>query len=347
MRKLASIQRVLSVDSIEGADFISKLRVLGWTLVSQKGNFNAGDLCVYFEVDSILPNTPQFDFMLGGLSPEDRLLEDKVKKALRLRIKKMKKIASQGLALPLSLFTGILPEGIAEGTDVTELLGVIKYDPPEDSMSKEAEGPFPYQVHKTDETRVQAVPDVLVELNGKECYISVKMDGQSLTFAKIVEDDVGTTVNKVCTRNQALKPIEGSPHWKMANDLDIFSKLPANFAIQGEFCGPKIQGNKMNLKEHHFYAFQIFNISEDKYLDFEEFIATCKEWGVETVPIEAASFTINHAVDEMIELSGGKYASGFPREGIVIRTLKEQHSHALGGRASFKVINPDFLLKEK
>lgn len=49
MRKLASVQRVVSVEPIENADRIEKLKVLGWTLVSGKGNFKPNDLCVYLE----------------------------------------------------------------------------------------------------------------------------------------------------------------------------------------------------------------------------------------------------------------------------------------------------------
>lgn len=353
MRKLATIQKVHAIKPIEGADMVERLAILGWTLVSQKGNFTTGDLCVYLEVDSQLPNTPEFDFMLDGLSEEDKQNPDKVSRALRLRTKKIRKVVSQGLALPLDLFVNALPKKLKEGDDVTEILGVTKWEPPEESNPKEVEGKFPFQVPKTDETRIQAVPAMLDELRGVNCYVSVKMDGQSLTFAKLQESD-GTVHNKVCTRNWALKPIDGNAHWSMANKLNIFDNLPVNFAIQGEFCGPGIQANRLNLKEREFFAFQIWDVINQKYLPFEEFKNKCADWKVTTVPIESEFMTLDHTVDELLEMAAGKYASGYPREGLVIRTIKEQTCKTLedfgapmGGRASFKIINTEFLLKSK
>lgn len=54
MRKLASIQRIIQLDPIENADSIVRATVLGWQLVVKKDEFQAGDLCVYIEIDSIL-----------------------------------------------------------------------------------------------------------------------------------------------------------------------------------------------------------------------------------------------------------------------------------------------------
>ena len=96
MRNLASIQRILSIRSI-------------------KGEFNVGDLCVYCEIDSLLPEKPEFEFLR--------------KNNFRIRTLRLRGAISQGICFPLS----ILPEGIEvkEEMDVTDLLGIIKYDPPE------------------------------------------------------------------------------------------------------------------------------------------------------------------------------------------------------------------------
>ena len=55
MRKLASIQKIWDVVPIENADAIELVKVLGWQCVAKKGEFNKGDLCIYFEIDSFLP----------------------------------------------------------------------------------------------------------------------------------------------------------------------------------------------------------------------------------------------------------------------------------------------------
>ena len=105
MRHLASIQKILNINPIEGADKIEQARVKGWNLVVGKGEFKENDLCVFFEIDSILPDKPEFDFMKN--------------KKFRVKTIRLKGVISQGLALPLS----ILPEGnYKEDDDVTEIL---------------------------------------------------------------------------------------------------------------------------------------------------------------------------------------------------------------------------------
>ena len=62
-RKLASIQRIGKVLPIEGADAIEIVMVNAWKVVSKKGEFKEGDLCVYFEIDSFLPMEKDFEFL--------------------------------------------------------------------------------------------------------------------------------------------------------------------------------------------------------------------------------------------------------------------------------------------
>jgi RNA ligase (TIGR02306 family) len=102
----------------------------------------------------------------------------------RVKSIRLKKTLSQGLALPLS----ILPAGTWElGQDVTELVGVTKYEPSiagskAASISGETKGSFPHIVPKTDETRIQSSPKLLEEFRGKECYVTTKCDGTSATY---------------------------------------------------------------------------------------------------------------------------------------------------------------------
>jgi len=63
-RKLASIQKIVSVSPIEDADRIEIAQVLGWQcVVAKKDNFKAGDLIVYIEIDSIVPERNEFEFL--------------------------------------------------------------------------------------------------------------------------------------------------------------------------------------------------------------------------------------------------------------------------------------------
>ena len=63
MRNLASIQKISKLEPIPNADTIEKATVLGWELVVKKGEFKEGDLCVYCEIDSVLPERPEFEFL--------------------------------------------------------------------------------------------------------------------------------------------------------------------------------------------------------------------------------------------------------------------------------------------
>ena len=64
MRKLASIQKIKRLESIEGKDKIELAYILGWKVIVQKGQFKEGDLCIYIEYDSILPeDNKNFEFL--------------------------------------------------------------------------------------------------------------------------------------------------------------------------------------------------------------------------------------------------------------------------------------------
>lgn len=354
MRKLASVQRVLSVDPIEGADRIVKLKVLGWQLVSGKGNFQPGDLCVFLEIDSVPPDTETFDFLWQPSPKADEngapIPQPKISRPdnFKLRSKRLRGVLSQGLALPVS----ILPEGIApvEGLDVTEALQITKWEPTIQASAREVEGLFPTHIFpKTDEVRVQAVPEILDELRGVECYMAVKMDGQSLTFARY--DDGGLDTHKVCMRNYAVKDLPDSPHWQMARQLRIFERIPQGFAVQGEFCGPTVQNNRLGLKQREFFAFQVYDIVAKEYLSMANFLQFCSSLDIQTVPIEWVG-PLDESLDSILARAKGTYPNGFPREGIVVRPVIEMLSPVLsayaGGpprRCSFKAINNDFLIK--
>lgn len=230
MRKLASIQRIKALDPIPNADAIERATVLGWQLVVKKGEFQVGDLCVYCEIDSLMPDRPAFEF----LRP----------RGMRIRTVRLRGQISQGICFPLE----ILPAHVAieEDTDVTEALAIEKYEPPMPaSLAGVAKGPFPGFIPKTDETRVQVLQERLDAFAGKPCYIAEKLDGTSVTFY-LKDGEFG-----VCSRNLNLLDTPDNTLWKLARQYQIEDKLRAlgsNFALQGEAVGEGIQSNKYQLK---------------------------------------------------------------------------------------------------
>ena len=151
MRKLASIQRIWQIEPIEGADRIELAHVLGWQCVVNKGQFQPMDLAVYFEVDSFLPVREEFEFMRASSYRKTDIMGE----GFRLRTMKFRGQISQGLLLPVGMFPEI-PEEAELGMDVTEILGVRKWEIEERiSTGGTMIGTLPYDIPHTDEPGIR------------------------------------------------------------------------------------------------------------------------------------------------------------------------------------------------
>jgi RNA ligase (TIGR02306 family) len=191
MRKLASIQRITAIAPIPGADEIERADVLGWSVVVKKGEFQPGDLAVYFEIDSWLDSSnPAFATF------EERFVNWGTKRGMRLKTIKLRKQISQGLLLKCSdfrEFDGKNPCAYMEGEDVTELLNIEKWEPAEEASSNgpnKAAGAkmFPSFLRKTDQERVQNYVHVLPDYLDTTFEVSVKLDGSSMTVFHVGRD---------------------------------------------------------------------------------------------------------------------------------------------------------------
>jgi len=335
MRKLASVQKIKALHPIAGADSIETASVLGWQVVVKKNEFKVGDLVVYCEIDSLLPDKPEFDFLKSS--------------GMRIRTVRMRGQISQGICFPLS----VLPLGFyaREGDDCTEILGVEKYEPqlPE-SLKGIAKGGFPSFIPKTDETRVQVLQELLTKFKGTNCYITEKLDGSSATFY------MRNGVFGICSRNLEFDLSSDNDYTRVAQELDIEGKLKKtgkNIALQGELIGEGVQGNKYKIKGKTVRFFNVFDIDKYEYLNFSDFVVFVKNLGFETVPIADENYSLCEAIGMLIEKSVRKSIlnPAIWAEGIVIRPkneikgviLSQQNMHL--DRLSFKVINPEFSLK--
>ena len=120
-RALAYTARCGAIKPIEGADNIELMAVNGWNVIVRKGEFQEGDFCVYFEIDSKLPVADWSAFMAP-----------KHYKVKTMKLNKFK-VISQGLALPLNMFDVYIP--LEENIDLTDTLG-ITYAVEEDNKRK-------------------------------------------------------------------------------------------------------------------------------------------------------------------------------------------------------------------
>lgn len=330
MRKLASIQKIKEIEAIEGADAIEKAYVLGWQLVIRKGEFSVGDLCVYCEIDSIMPDKPEFEFVRA--------------KGNRIKTIRLRGQISQGICFPLS----VLPEGteMTEGLDVTDILGVTKFEPPiPANLAGTVKGMFPSFIPKTDETRVQVLEKVLTAYAGTVCYVTEKLDGSSVTFY-LKDGEFG-----VCSRNLDLEFSEDNSMWKFAIANKLEDKLKAlnrNLALQGEIIGEGIQKNKYKLKGQSIYFFNVFDIDAYSYFSLQEVKALLGDLDLNMVPVLEENYLLESNVEALVAKSKLKSVLNKDTiaEGIVIRPVQEKiDRNVMQGRMSFKAINPDFLIK--
>lgn len=260
-RSLAYTAEVAWVKPIEGADNIELIGVLGWTCIAKIGEFKKGDICVYIEIDSKVPEKEWSEFLR--------------KKHFKVKTMKLGKfnVISQGLALPIDSFDVEIPNKV--GVDVTDILG-IKYSVKEDNKrkgkgidkyqsmiqrrpdifkqswakwlmrrmwgkrimffffgnKKDTDRKFPTKfeyIHKTDQERVENMPWVLED---KTPFIRTqKCDGSSATYI-LERKSRGKYEFYVCSRNVRMLDEksenffgEDNPYWEMAIKYDIENKL--------------------------------------------------------------------------------------------------------------------------
>lgn len=327
--KLATIEKIIDIQPIEGADRIELAKILGYQSVIQKGLYQVGDHCVWINPDTIVPVTSWSQFLVKSNEGLEKI---------RIKVCKFKGKYSQGLIIPISVLADQNIE-LHEGVDVTEILKIEKYEKPIPAcLAGEIKGNFPSFLRKTDEINLRAYPKSLKEFAGKEVYITKKYDGSSGTYY-LRNGEFG-----VCSRKVDLKDTEGNTFWKMAKKYEL-KNLSDGFALQGEVYGEGINKNHLNMKDQHIVVFNVFSINDFKYLGFNSLKGVCNTLKIPMVEIVYEGI-FNFTMEQLIEMSNNmEYGPGLPCEGIVIRPKEECYSEVLQGRLSGKIISEKFSLK--
>lgn len=337
MRNLASIQRIDDIQPIDGADMVEVCTINGWKVVAQKGLYVIGDLVIYIEIDSFLPINPEYEFLRASSFKRMGSLE-----GFRIRTKKIRGQLSQGLILDANSVQIEFYEYI-EGTDVTEELGIIKYERPISSQLQGiAKGDFPSFLHKTDEERIQNLPQYFENYRGREFYVTEKLDGSSFTAY------LNNGVFGVCSRNLELVETEGNKYWQAAKQLDLERKLRevfpmsiGGFCLQGELVGEGIQGNPYKLKGQTVYFFNVFMIKNGERTNGRFAMKFIESLDLKFAPVLKYSVFDTNMEDILKDAEGKSVLNkDTEREGLVYRLLDDP-------AVSFKVISNKFLLKEK
>ena len=390
-RKLVTIRTVSDINPIDGADNIECLTVDGWKVVSQKGNFQIGDPCVYFEIDSFLPDgNPLWQDLV-----DKSQREFEGKKGHVLRTVKLRGVPSQGFCIPLykfpeicdklglkitwtseaeydlktvhrldikdelaehfqhyvtSAFRDVVDKVVLRETDWAEVLGILKYEGPiHGSIAGFVKGNFPSIIKKTDQERAQnMISEIFADLDVRY-EISVKLDGSSMTVFHS-EDGGG-----VCSRNLELKTDESNRDnslVKVSTETKLTDFLAENptLAFQGELMGPSIQGNRETLSKPTYFIYDIYLISEGRYLSpaerteiFNMYAHQVGKNAASHVPVLHASVSLRELgltnIEELLAFAEGPSLKHQVREGLVFKRID--------GASSFKVVSNKFLIKSK
>jgi RNA ligase (TIGR02306 family) len=348
MRKMARIVKIDNVIKHPNADALDICFIGGWQVVTKTGEFQAGQLAVFCEVDSWVPTEIAPFLTRAGHGPK----KFNGVKGERLKTIKLRGELSQGLLLP---FLGSLAEKIGapsdgrewtpEGIDVSEILGIQKYEAPEKgiSLGGDPKGNFPSEFPKTDQERLQNLSRRLAQWieTGEEFEVTEKAEGSSQTCYLMRDGTFG-----VCSRKLDLKRDENNTYWKTAIKYNIEQKMKDFFgefpeysvALQGELIGPKIEGNIYKLQDHEFRVFDIV-YEGGRYMDSINRAMAVGEMGLQHTPWVATNFKLL-PMQEMLDFADGKSLlnSQTNREGLVFKSLTNPQN-------SFKVVSNAYLLK--
>ena len=377
-RALAYTTRVGEISKIEGADNIELISVLGWKVIAKIGEFHEGDLCVYFEIDSKLPEKEWSEFMRT--------------KHFKVKTMKLGKfgVISQGLALPIGVFDVEIPN--EENVDVTELLGVTysveednarkKVDPDAKYKAMAARKPnifkkpwarwmmkrewgrrvmffffgkkkdnprgFPTFISKTDEERVENQPWRIGD--GKTYLCTEKLDGTSCTYA-LERKGKKKFEFYVCSRNvrQADEKQEcyhdHNIYWDLAFKYDIEKHLRDFLNQFPQLKWVCIQGEGVGSVQGNPLKLQeddlyVFNF-KDSYLGRWPSMdgkMQIEEWGMKWVPI-LGKVKMPDTMEELKQLATGKSV-------VNPNVMREGLVYrSLDGSDSFKNVSREYLLK--
>ncbi len=356
IRKLATIEKIAEINSIPDADQIERVTIRGWNVVCKKNEFKVGDLVIYCEIDSLMPERPEFEFLRPkGFRIRTIKLRGQCSQGIIFPLEILKSVGkiTSGSELPISIFISTLdPKNavpIVEGTDVTNVLGITKYEPPIPAeLSGIVKGNFPSHSIRTDEERIQNLLDHYEEYRNNKWICSEKLNGSSGTFF-IFNNEFG-----IASRNLELKESENNSFWKVAKRLKLEEKMRifmeknslTALTIQGELIGEGIQKNNYKLKGQDIRFFRAFDPIKYQFFPYEYFLNMMEDMGLQTVPIIDTDFTLPERYENLISYADGqsKLVETL-REGIVF--VAKNPSYNDNGRLSFKVISNKFLLKHE
>ena len=256
MRNMAYGVTISKVDDIEGKDKIGLLHFKenAYTVIGSK-ELKPGDVVCYFEVDSILPEIPVFEFL------RKRCYNNRCKGFLIRKIK-MGKVYSFGLVMT----SEELQTEIEAGEVYDDVFNVRKDEDRYDASPKQFNGKelvrvrsFPVDlIPKSDEDNLMNDPSMLDKIKDKRYYTSIKLEGKSMTvflekrsLKKVIEDikynfedikkELECIFKKIIHRNKKV-PLKDQITKHLLNIKSL--KNPFYFGKELAVFGRNVEGDK-------------------------------------------------------------------------------------------------------
>lgn len=332
---IEEVEKVWSHPNADKLDLAS-LKGMLFQFVVGKGNWNPGDSCLYFPVDSIVPIELQ-----KKLGVEGRL-SGKAKN--RIKTIKLRGEISQGMIGPITLLDGFNGEKTPE--NITKYFGIVKYEPEPVFFGSGKLLPLPSGMSVYDIEGADRYEDVLNRMMDLRVNITEKLEGTNFSIMyKRFEDKI-----YVNTHRRTIVLDEGKTHtaWECAKDqglIDLIKTFDGNeIIIYGELCGPGIQKNIYKLKDHRVFLFDIK--VDGRYYDPDKFKNITN--GFDVVPEIADGITLRDWLNgnSIQDASNGKSLLGnTKREGIVVRPMIGEFDEILRSRLILKQRSPEYLAK--
>ena len=361
MAELKALVHELTIEEHPNADALEFAVIGGYRSIVRKDQYKTGDLAVYIPEQSILPQ-----WLVKELGLEGRLAG---KESNRVKAVKLRGVLSQGLIYPVGddgvvlkpdpYDPGFRGTQVQVGDDVTEFLGIVKYEPPiPTSMSGQVFNASGMTV-KYDIENWKNYPDILQE--GEDVVFTEKLHGTWACFGLYDQDTYIVGSKGLSAKGLAFKLNDENAnnlYVRMYNELGriLVDRLNRVFPgeekvyILGEIFGKGVQDLGYGMQKPSFRIFDI-RIGDD-YLDhdlMQDVIANefnDDEIEVSSVPV---LYRGPFSVDVMNEYTNGnETVSGNSmniREGIVMRPTVERRDDELG-RVILKSVSEAYLLRK-
>ena len=297
----------------------------------------------------------------GGLVPDNVLepmgLKGKLAgpKENRVRPIMLRKVLSQGLVIPLD-HPLLANRQSSEHDDVTELLGVRKYEPPIPDELKGKVVPAHQYCIDFDIEDWKMFPDVLIQ--GEEVVVTEKIHGTCCMLGW--GPGIGDLVTSKGLAHRGLVFDLSHDERRKPRYVQIWEELRESIRsvcqevidgeelayVLGEIAGPGVQELHYGTREARFRVFDIRtgDRREGRWLDHDKIVKACERHVLEHVPV---IYRGPFSVERLKELSEGQTAvpgAYHAREGIVVRSATPR-THEEIGRVILKSVSERYLAK--